>query len=251
MGVDHGGFDVFVSEEFLDGADVVAVLEEVGGEGVAEGVGCDMLLDAGGFGSGANGFLEEGFVDVVAHGFFGGGVNGESRGGEEVLPCGFAGGFGVFAGEGVGEVDFAESVAEVGLVEALDGLYLALEGGDEGVGEDGGAVVLPFSVADGDDAVAEVDVFDAQADAFHEAEAGAVEDFGHELGDAGHFGDDGAGFVGGEDDGEGFGFLGADGVGGQVYLGLEDVAIEEEDGGERLVLGGGGDVFFDGEVGDE
>ncbi len=26
MGVDHGGFDVFVSEEFLDGANVVAVL---------------------------------------------------------------------------------------------------------------------------------------------------------------------------------------------------------------------------------
>lgn len=41
MSVDHGGFDVFVPEEFLDGADVVASLEEVGGEAVAEGVGCD------------------------------------------------------------------------------------------------------------------------------------------------------------------------------------------------------------------
>ena len=29
--VDHGGFDFFVAEEFLDGADVVAALEEVGG----------------------------------------------------------------------------------------------------------------------------------------------------------------------------------------------------------------------------
>ena len=27
VGVDHGGFDVFVAEEFLDGADVVAVLQ--------------------------------------------------------------------------------------------------------------------------------------------------------------------------------------------------------------------------------
>ncbi len=36
MGVNHGGFEVFVAEEFLDGADVVAVLEEVGGEGMAE-----------------------------------------------------------------------------------------------------------------------------------------------------------------------------------------------------------------------
>ena len=38
MGGDHCGFDIFVSEEFLDGADVVAALQEVGGEGVAEGV---------------------------------------------------------------------------------------------------------------------------------------------------------------------------------------------------------------------
>ena len=38
MGVDHRGFDIFVAEEFLDGADVVAALQEVGGEGVAEGV---------------------------------------------------------------------------------------------------------------------------------------------------------------------------------------------------------------------
>ena len=30
--VEGGGLDVFVAEEFLDGADVVAVFEEVGGE---------------------------------------------------------------------------------------------------------------------------------------------------------------------------------------------------------------------------
>ena len=66
MGVDHGGFDVLVTEKFLDGADIVSALEEVGGEGVAEGVGGDSLVhfcDAGGF---ADFFLEGGFVDVVA-----------------------------------------------------------------------------------------------------------------------------------------------------------------------------------------
>ena len=66
VGVDHGGFDVFVAEEFLDGSDIVAGLEEVGGEGVAEGVGGDVFVDfceAGGFLDGA---LNGGFVDVVA-----------------------------------------------------------------------------------------------------------------------------------------------------------------------------------------
>ena len=38
MGVDHGRGDVLVAEEFLDRAEVAAVLEPVGGEGMAEGV---------------------------------------------------------------------------------------------------------------------------------------------------------------------------------------------------------------------
>ena len=38
VGVDHGGADALVAEEFLDGVDIVAGLEEVGGEGVAQGV---------------------------------------------------------------------------------------------------------------------------------------------------------------------------------------------------------------------
>ncbi len=42
MGVDHGGADAAVAQEFLDGADVVAVLQEVGGEGVT--LRCDMWL---------------------------------------------------------------------------------------------------------------------------------------------------------------------------------------------------------------
>jgi len=212
MGVDHGGFDVFVSEEFLNGANVVAVLEEVGGEGVTEGVRGDGFLDAGFLGGSTDGFLEQAGVEVVAHGLFGFGVYGERRGGEEVLPDEFAGGVGVFAGEGVGKPDFAESVCEVGLVDALNGLDLTLEVGDEGVGEDGNAVIFAFAVADDDLAVAEVYVFDAQAEAFHEAESASVEDFCHELGESAHLVDDGAGFLGGEDDGEGFGFFGADDV---------------------------------------
>ncbi len=148
-------------------------------------------------------------------------------------------------------MDFAESVSEVGLVDALDGLYLPLKCGDEGVGQDGDAVVIAFAVTDDDLAIAEVYVFDAEAGTFHEAQTAAEEDLCHELGDSAHFGDDGEGFGVGEDDGEGFGFLGANDVGGKVNLGLKNMAVEEEDGAEGLILGGGGDVLFGGEVGDE
>ena len=38
MGVDHGGFNILMTEQFLDSADIVAVLEQMGSEGVAKGV---------------------------------------------------------------------------------------------------------------------------------------------------------------------------------------------------------------------
>jgi hypothetical protein len=46
VGVDHGGGHVAVAEELLDGADVGAVFQQVGGEGVAEGVAGGALGDA-------------------------------------------------------------------------------------------------------------------------------------------------------------------------------------------------------------
>ena len=46
-GVDLSGGDVRVPHHLLDGAQVRPVLQQVGGEGVAQGVGRDVLLDAG------------------------------------------------------------------------------------------------------------------------------------------------------------------------------------------------------------
>ena len=43
VGIDHGGAYIFVTEELLHGADVVAALEQMGGEGMAECMGTDRL----------------------------------------------------------------------------------------------------------------------------------------------------------------------------------------------------------------
>ena len=50
MGVDHCGADILVTEELLDRADVVTGFQEVSREGVAEGVGSDVLGNLGGDG---------------------------------------------------------------------------------------------------------------------------------------------------------------------------------------------------------
>lgn len=63
MGVDHGGFDIFVAEEFLDGANVVARFKEVGGETVAEGVACGVFVNA----CFANGFFDRLLEGAFAH----------------------------------------------------------------------------------------------------------------------------------------------------------------------------------------
>ena len=51
VGVDLGGGDIGVAEHFLDDAEVGAVVEEVGGEAVAELVGMDFLVEASGGGA--------------------------------------------------------------------------------------------------------------------------------------------------------------------------------------------------------
>ena len=47
MGVDHGSLDTGVPQQLLEGADIVAVLQQVGGERVSESVACGTLLDSG------------------------------------------------------------------------------------------------------------------------------------------------------------------------------------------------------------
>lgn len=96
--------------------------------------------------------------------------------------------------------------------------------------------------------LAEVDIFDSQAQAFEQAQAGAVEEFGLEAeGWVGDMFEDVLDFGFGEDDGQAFVFLGAQGLD-AGELNVEDLSIEEEDGLHRHVLGAGGDVVDDGEV---
>ena len=44
MGVNYGCLNVLVPEQFLHGADIIAAFEQVGSEGVAEGMASDGLV---------------------------------------------------------------------------------------------------------------------------------------------------------------------------------------------------------------
>jgi hypothetical protein len=66
VGVDHRGAHVRVAEQILDRADVVAVLEEVGGERVTQSVATNLLGDSRAQSGVAHRALEHGLVKVMA-----------------------------------------------------------------------------------------------------------------------------------------------------------------------------------------
>jgi hypothetical protein len=66
MSVDRSGLHVFVSEQFLDSADIVSILEKMGCKGVTERMRGNGLIYFREFSGLFDRFLETRFVDVVA-----------------------------------------------------------------------------------------------------------------------------------------------------------------------------------------
>jgi hypothetical protein len=130
-----------------------------------------------------------------------------------------------------------------GYLEGADVLDLAAEGLDRGGRQEGGAVLLSLAVADDDPDLVEVDVLDPQPEAFHQPEAGPVEQAGGQPGGAVELGQDGAGFLAAEDGRQPLGRPGShDRVIDPVQGPSQDDLVEEEQGAEGLILGRGGHV---------
>ncbi len=87
VGIDHGGGNVVMAEEFLHGADVGAGLESGGGERVAEGRAGGALGQADAGDGGPDCFVDGGLVEVVTPECAGTGIDREVAGGEGVLPA--------------------------------------------------------------------------------------------------------------------------------------------------------------------
>ena len=127
VGVDHGGRDILVAQELLDGADVVAVLEQVGGEAVAKRVWGDGLGDVGSSGGLAHGPLDQGLVDMVATGLAGSGVAVVAGGGEYPLPPPLGGSAGIFRPQGIRQGDPAGAFEQVDAMDLADYVQVAAQ----------------------------------------------------------------------------------------------------------------------------
>src|SRR5688572_24827836 len=181
MSVDHGCSDVFMSEQFLNRANVVAVLEEMSGERMPEGVAAHTFVKAGFLGGLFHCALEGGFIEVVTA------LNATARvkrtpgGGKNVLPEEITGSVWVFSLECVREVDFTIALSQVLFMPDAGAFHLTFEVGSDGIGQRGNPVFFPLAIADRDGLVFEVNILDAQAYALHQTQAGTVEQLSHEL----------------------------------------------------------------------
>ena len=120
MGVDHSGLHVLVAEQLLYGADVVAGLEQVRGEAMAEGVGADGLGETGFAAGGPHGFLQRGFMGVVAPQLAAPGILRNPFRRKDILPADLLSRARVFSLQRVWQIGFAESFLEVLVVDHLD-----------------------------------------------------------------------------------------------------------------------------------
>jgi hypothetical protein len=251
VGIDHGGIDVGMAEKFLDGADIVTGFQQMGGEGMAQGVAADGFLDASLAGGATDLLLQAGFVHVVAAEDAAARIPRQSIRRENVLPLPLERGAGVFPFQGVGKEDGAEAAGKVGVVNAADPFELFPERRDEQFGKHGDAVLGALAVADDDPMQIEIQVFDPQTVDFHQAQAAAVEQLCHEQIDPGETGEQRADLIPGKDGGQADRAFGADELKGGIQFGVDDVAEEKHECVQRLVLGGRGDPIPDGEAGEK
>ncbi len=136
-------------------------------------------------------------------------------------------------------------------MDGADDLNLVAEFGGEACWEDSDAILLTLSVPDDNVQMIEFDILHAQPHSLHNPEAGAIEEPGQKSVCTVKPLEYGGDFAPTQHDGEFGGNLGAGEVAERAGIDVEDVLVEEDDGVEGLVLGGGSDVALDSEVGEE
>ena len=113
MGVDHGGTDVRVPQQRLDGANVRTPLQKMSGEAVPERMRTDPLADSCLADDLGNGLVDGAGVKVVAASLAGARVSGPTTGGEDILPSPVLVGVRVLAGQGVREIHLSIAVLQI------------------------------------------------------------------------------------------------------------------------------------------
>ena len=194
MGVDHGGGNIVVPEQLLNGADVGSALKQVGGEGMPEGMGADLLGQTGTANRPLDGLVDDAGVHVMATSAARTRVNGEIPGRKDLLPAPFLSGIGVFPSQSMREVRLTMLLSQVLLRQRLDPGQVVLEHRRKGGGKGGEPVFVALARTDGQLLHLLIAVLDPESDRFHDAQPTPVAELGNPLGGFVHERDNGGDF---------------------------------------------------------
>jgi hypothetical protein len=167
VSVDHRGADVFVAKKFLDGPDIVSCFEQVGGEGVPEGMAADMFDNS----SFSDSFfycpLEDCFMNVVPPFLSRLCVYPTVLLREDPLLAPFGGRVRVFAVKRVRQPNAPPALFEIFFVGCMDFSQVFLKVLFQRFGQHGDQVISALAVADRDLVSTEINIFDAQPQTLH------------------------------------------------------------------------------------
>ena len=174
-------------------------------------------------------------------------VNIRARRRKDPLPCPFATGMGILPCQRRMELDPAGPVGKIPLMLDADELQVPGEVLLQAGRQQRHAVLLPLPVSHEELMRGEVHVLGSQAGTFQQPQAGAIEQGGHQAGRPLEALEDGGHLRAREDNGKPLGSLRVDEVV-QPREGLaEHLFVEEQQGAQGLVLGGGGHLAIDGQ----
>jgi len=248
VGVNHRRFDVTVAKEFLHGPDIIAIGQQVRGEGMPKRVARDSFGQSGLSDSLQDRLLNKRFVNVVPALLAGLGVSPTAFLWEYELPAPLAIGVRILPGQRMRQFHAAVTVRQVLLVNLLDAPKVLLQGADHRPRHRRDTVFVSLPFADGDLAALEVQVFDPQAEGLQKPESSPVQQHPDQPFVAVQVRQEPRYFIDGQDNREPLGATGANDAFDPVERLLEDVLVEEQDRGESLVLCRGRNVFFDGQM---
>jgi hypothetical protein len=105
MSVDHRRGHIVVPKQVLNGADVGAALQQVGGEGMTKGMRADVLRQTGTADRHLDSLVNDARINMMATGDTRTRVYGDVPGGEDILPAPFFSDIGGFPSQRMGQVD--------------------------------------------------------------------------------------------------------------------------------------------------
>src|SRR6266700_2402909 len=186
--VDHRRRDVRMPEQLLHGADVVAIVQQMGGKGMAQRVAGHALVDTGGPRRFLHRALQYRIIEVMAANRSVLRVNGTMFGRKHVLPGPFITGARVLARERERQMHLAVTLAQVARVQSAHLLQVRAQRLHELFRQQRHPVFLSLALAHQDLAVVEIHILDAQPKALEVAQSRTVEQAGHQQSRAAQLG---------------------------------------------------------------